>query len=62
MADMFEYIKWRGDIRFSQVPPNEVDALILSALVYVRYEEVVSETLKDSMFLKDAAREILAKP
>ena len=38
MADMFEYIKWRGDIRFSQVPPNEVDALILSALVYVRYE------------------------
>ena len=36
MADMFDYLKWRGDLTFSQDPPNEVDALIFSGLSYIR--------------------------
>ena len=30
MADMFDYLKWRGDLTFSQDPPNEVDALYVT--------------------------------
>ena len=31
MADMFDYLKWRGDILFSQVSVNNVDTLIFSS-------------------------------
>lgn len=37
MADLFDYLKWRGDLTFSQVPPTPVDALIFSALSYIRF-------------------------
>ena len=30
MADMFDYLDWRGDIPFSQVPFNKIDALLLA--------------------------------
>ncbi len=39
MSGIFEYLKWRGDLTFSQDPPNEVDALVFSGLSYVRYTE-----------------------
>ena len=28
MADMLDYIRWRGDLPFTVSPPNEVDAVI----------------------------------
>lgn len=37
MTDVFDYIKWRGDLTFRQDPPNAVDALVFSALAYLRY-------------------------
>ena len=37
MAGMFDYIAWRGDLTFTQDPPNAVDALIFSALAYIRF-------------------------
>lgn len=37
MAELMDYLHWRGDLRFSQDPPNEVDALIFSALAYIRF-------------------------
>ncbi len=62
MADLFDYLRWRGDIRFSQVPMNSVDALIFSALAYVHYEDAVSSVLDDGIPLKDAAQAVLAQP
>ncbi|MBR2889203.1 MAG: DUF2974 domain-containing protein [Oscillospiraceae bacterium] len=62
MADMFEYLRWRGDLRFSQVPLNHVDALILSTLAYVHYDGVVREDPLYVAPLKDVAREVLALP
>lgn len=41
MADMFDYLKWRGDILFTQLPPNPVDALIFSTLSYVSFDGIV---------------------
>ncbi len=37
MANVFDYLKWRGDLTFSQDPPNAVDALIFSGLAYIRF-------------------------
>ena len=37
MANVFDYLKWRGDLSFSQDPPNAVDALIFSGLSYIRF-------------------------
>lgn len=38
MADLFDYIKWRGDLTFLQSPFCEVDAMVLSALCYLPFE------------------------
>ena len=35
------YLKWRGDLSVKDFPFNEVDALILSELVYIHFENIV---------------------
>ena len=35
------YLKWRGDLLIKDYPFNEVDALILSELVYIHFEGIV---------------------
>ena len=37
MADMLDYVRWRGDLPFTVSPPNEVDALIFSTLSYITF-------------------------
>ena len=37
MADMLDYIRWRGDLPFTVSPPNEVDAVIFSTLSYIPF-------------------------
>jgi hypothetical protein len=58
MNNLLSYIRWRGDIRFTERPFNEVDNLIFSMLSYVDFTEIVSEkgrehgiTLKDAVTL-----------
>ena len=41
MADMMDYLDWRGDVPFSASPFNEVDNLILSEVAYVDFEGIV---------------------
>lgn len=55
MADMFDYIQWRGDLTFAQDPPNGVDALIFSALSYIHYGGLVEASPRMPMLLRDAA-------
>lgn len=57
-----DYLNWRGDILFSQVGVNDVDALIFSALSYIRYDGLVSEDLQVSASLRTVVRTILALP
>ncbi len=62
MANIIDYIYWRGDIPFDQVPPGEVDALILSYLAYMPFDDIVSRSFEaQDVRLGDAAREILAR-
>ncbi len=42
MANLFDYLEWRGDLTFEQAPFNVVDNLILSCLGYVVLDELVS--------------------
>ena len=62
MADMFDYLAWRGDLPFSQVPPGPADALIFSALSYISLDGIVPETPHEWVRLENAALEFLADP
>lgn len=39
--NFLEYLQWRGDLSIKERPFNEVDALILSELVYIHFENIV---------------------
>ena len=41
MADLFDYLKWRGDLLLSQADFGPVDNLILASLIYVPFENVL---------------------
>lgn len=62
MSDMFDYLKWRGDILFSQLPLNPVDALVFSALSYINFNGIVPETPQRSLTLRKAAEILLTQP
>lgn len=41
MGSLFDYLDWRGDLRFSETGLGEVDGLILSLLSYIDFEGIV---------------------
>lgn len=45
MATIMDYLKWRGDLTFTQSPFCEIDNLILSCLSYVDFDDIVPEHL-----------------
>ena len=55
MATLFDYLRWRGDLTFTQDPPNCVDALIFSALSYIHYGGLVEQKPEIPVYLQDAA-------
>ena len=48
MANLFDYLDWRGDVPFQTDPFNEVDNLILSVLAYVELDSIVPGPVLDS--------------
>ena len=42
-SNLFEYLKWRGDLPLDIVPFNEVDGLILSSFIYARFTNIVCD-------------------
>lgn len=61
MANVFDYLKWRGDLTFTQDPPNSVDALIFSALSYIPFGGRAEQTPEVPITLKDAAEDSFAQ-
>ena len=60
MANIIDYVLWRGDIPFSQVPLGEVDALVLSYLSYMPFDGMVPKNFSaDGAMLSDAAEYFL---
>ena len=62
MADIFDYLLWRGDLGMDAVPPNPVDTLILSELSYIGFEGLVPGDFLHPVPLKVAAEAFLALP
>ena len=60
MANIMEYLKWRGDLSFTQDPPNAVDALIFSSLAYICYGDRGQADPVTPVQLRDAAEEYFA--
>ena len=48
MGTVLDYVGWRGDLTFEQVPPNEVDNLIFSLLSYIEFKELVPSGHSDA--------------
>lgn len=60
MANVLDYLKWRGDLTFTQDPPNAVDALVFSALSYICYGGRVEADPDTPVRLKEAAEAYFA--
>lgn len=55
MANMYDYLLWRGDLSFDASPLNEVDNLILSWLSYADWGDAVPPPGEGSVSLAKAA-------
>lgn len=62
MANLFDYLLWRGDLTFAQAPFCAVDALVLSTLTYVHFEALVPGEPDASVPLGQAAETFLSLP
>ena len=61
MANISDYLDWRGDLPFSADPFGEVDSLILSELVYTDFGGIVpGPEVWEEVPLEDAARTFFA--
>ncbi len=61
MGSLFDYLDWRGDLRFTDTALGEVDGLILSLLSYIDFEGIVPSDYEKSVTLLDATRQYLRR-
>ena len=62
MANILDYLDWRGDLTLSVSPFNEVDALLLAELSFIGFEGVVPPPeLGNGLRLRDAAQTYFAR-
>ena len=57
MANLLDYLDWRGDLTFAQAPFNEVDNLILSELSFIDFGGIVPAPGEGSAVVLEAAAE-----
>ncbi len=53
MANIEDYILWRGDLTINQAPFNNVDNLILSNLIYLIFKDIVPELSETKLSILD---------
>jgi hypothetical protein len=62
MANIVDYLKWRGDVPFDIAPFNEVDALVLCELVYSPFDGLVpGPGLKEKISIEDVTTKLFEK-
>ena len=61
MGNIISYLRWRGDLLWSEAPFNEVDNLILACLSYFDFDGIVSETEKNPVSLMCAAENFFSE-
>ena len=58
MANMLDYLRWRGDLSLSADPLNDIDSLVLAELSYVSFGECLPGG--KARTVGEAARALLA--
>ena len=58
MSTVFDYIKWRGDLSFSDIRPGEVDSMAFSMVSYIDYKQLCGDEIKT---IRQAAEGYLRK-
>ena len=48
MTNIFDYIKWRGDVMFSSSGLNEIDSLIFCELSYIPFDNIISSDFSEN--------------
>lgn len=62
MANVIDYLIWRGDLSFKQSTLNEVDNVLLVFLNFLDFEDIIPKDPKDGdIILKDAVGKCLAR-
>ena len=62
MANIMDYLEWRGDLTLAASPFNEVDALLLAELSFINFEGLVPPPeIGRGVRLRDAAEEYFAR-
>lgn len=59
MANIIDYLQWRGDIPVSCLPLGEVDALVLSYMAYMPFDGLAGASFAEDIRLGDAAAALL---
>lgn len=62
MTNISDYIQWRGDLTFAQDPPNAIDSLIFSYLVYLRFPEELLSAPEKEVPLRQVEETLSALP
>ncbi|MFA6938069.1 MAG: Mbeg1-like protein [Treponema sp.] len=63
MANLIDYVEWRGDVDFNTSPLNEVDALILCQIEYNNFDNLLpSEFTKKGITLSELAASFAESP
>lgn len=62
MANVFDYLHWRGDLQFTQDGTNEIDALIFSSLAYIRFAGSIEAWPNEPITIQEAWSELSQLP
>ena len=62
MADFFDYLNWRGDLSFEQVPFCKIDALLLAHVTYSIFDGVVPPSFDERKTFSQVAKDFAAMP
>ena len=62
MSTIFDYLDWRGDLTFDQVPFNDIDAAILTRFCYEPFDGIVSESFRKKITVEAACNAMLNIP
>lgn len=62
MTNIIDYLNWRGDLSLKMRPFNEVDAVILSRLSYIPFDNIVPKSFLTGVSIKSAAGDLLRDP
>lgn len=56
MANVIDYIEWRGDLTFTQSPLNEIDNVLFVFLTFIDFDGIVPSKLEGHIQLKEAVK------